>query len=234
VVHWVVLGAHGPRAEEASRGAERFRAMAAGGEVTVMGFRDGFFPFEGAAIKEFFEDLKEELSPDLIFTHCPPDRHQDHRLVSDLTWNTWRDHTILEYEVPKWDGDLGCPTASSPSPGLGPRGRWRRSYPPLSQRGKPWFTADTFLGLMRLRGNECRAEEGFAEAFYARKLASALTGAFRRARGDGSIGIPVDGPQQHCAYPPLIWAPPPRARNLPHEKRRGHSRLLWAWRWELA
>jgi LmbE family N-acetylglucosaminyl deacetylase len=171
VVHWVVLGAIGPRAEEARAGAERFTAPAAGGEVTVMDFRDGFFPFQGAAIKEFFEDLKERFSPDLIFTHCRADRHQDHRLVSDLTWNTWRDHTILEYEVPKWDGDLGIPNGFVPlSRALAERKVEEILSAFASQRGKPWFTADTFLGLMRLRGNECRAEEGFAEAFHARKL----------------------------------------------------------------
>jgi LmbE family N-acetylglucosaminyl deacetylase len=171
VLHWIVLGAHGPRAEEASRGAERFRALSAGGQLTVMGFRDGFFPFEGAAIKEFFENLKRELSPDLIFTHCRSDRHQDHRLVSDLTWNTWRDHTILEYEVPKWDGDLGVPNGFVPlTRAVADRKAEEILSTFPSQRGKPWFTADTFLGLMRLRGNECRAEEGFAEAFYVRKL----------------------------------------------------------------
>ncbi|MFH1763288.1 MAG: PIG-L deacetylase family protein [Gemmatimonadota bacterium] len=172
IVHWIVLGAHGPRAEEARAGAVRFRTMASGGEVIIMDFRDGFFPFEGAAIKEFFEDLKTRISPDLIFTHYRFDRHQDHRLVSDLTWNTWRDHTILEYEVPKWDGDLGVPNGFVP---LTRAAAERKTEEILSvfatQKDKPWFTADTFLSLMRLRGNECRAEEGFAEAFHARKLA---------------------------------------------------------------
>jgi len=170
-VHWVVLGAAGPRAEEALRGAERFRADAAGGEVVVRGFRDGFFPFEGAAIKEFFEDLKARISPDLIFTHYRFDRHQDHRMVSDLTWNSWRDHTILEYEVPKWDGDLGIPNGFVPLSRAAAEEKVEEILSTfVSQRGKSWFTADTFFGLMRLRGNECRAKEGFAEAFHARKL----------------------------------------------------------------
>jgi LmbE family N-acetylglucosaminyl deacetylase len=171
-VHWVVLGAHDARAEEAWRGAERFRASAAGGEVLVMSFRDGFFPFEGAAIKELFEDLKARVSPDLILTHSRFDRHQDHRLVSDLTWNTWRDHTILEYEVPKWDGDMGAPNGFVPlSRALAETKVDEILATFVSQQGKAWFSGDTFLGLMRLRGNECRAQEGFAEAFYARKLA---------------------------------------------------------------
>jgi len=171
MVHWVVLSAHGPRAEEARAGAERFGAMASGGKVIIKEFRDGFFPFEGGAVKEFFEEIKICFSPDLIFTHHRSDRHQDHRLVSDLTWNTWRDHAILEYEIPKWDGDMGAPNGFVP---LAREIAERKTEAILSsfpsQKGKPWFTADTFLGLMRLRGNECRAEEGFAEAFFARKL----------------------------------------------------------------
>ena len=170
-VHWVVLGAHGPREEEALAGARRFRNEAAAGETMVKGFRDGFFPYAGAELKELFEGLKGLGSPDLVFTHHRFDRHQDHRVVSDLTWNTWRDHVILEYEVPKWDGDLGVPNAFVPLSRAGAEEKAEAivaTFP--SQGSKPWFTADTFLGLMRLRGNECRAPDGFAEAFHARKL----------------------------------------------------------------
>lgn len=171
LVHWVVLGAHGPREEEAFAGAQRFRAKAAGGEVTVKPFRDGFFPYFGAELKEFFQDLKTLVSPDLVFTHHRFDRHQDHRMVSDLTWNTWRDHAILEYEVPKWDGDLGVPNGFVPLSRATAEEKAEAIVSTFaSQREKPWFTVDTFLGLMRLRGNECRAPDGFAEAFYARKL----------------------------------------------------------------
>ena len=171
VVHWVVLGAHGSRADEARAGAQRFRAMAAGGKVILSTFRDGYFPFEGAVIKEFFEGLKARLSPDLIFTHYRQDRHQDHRMVSDLTWNTWRDHSILEYEIPKWDGDVGIPNGFVPlSRDMAERKTEEILSVFTSQEDKPWFTAETFLGLMRLRGNECRAKEGFAEAFYLRKV----------------------------------------------------------------
>ena len=171
VVHWIVVGAQGARADEARMGASQFRAMSAGGELAIMDFRDGFFPSEWSAIKECFEDLKARISPNLIFTHYRFDRHQDHRVVSDLTWNTWRDHTILEYEIPKWDGDLGIPNGFVP---LSREMAERKTEEILSvftsQKDKPWFTAETFLGLMRLRGNECRAEEGFAEAFHARKM----------------------------------------------------------------
>ena len=170
-LHWVVLGAHGARADEARIGAQRFRVASSGGELIVNDFRDGFFPAEWSSIKEFFESLKERITPDLIFTHYRFDRHQDHKIVSDLTWNTWRDHTILEYEVPKWDGDLGTPNGFVPlSRGMAERKAEEILSTFTSQNGKPWFTAETFLGLMRLRGNECRAEEGFAEAFHIRKL----------------------------------------------------------------
>lgn len=171
VVHWVVLGAHGPRAVEAREGAERFKVSAAGGELILRDYRDGFFPSEGYAMKEFFEDLKARFSPDLIFSHYRFDRHQDHRLVSDLTWNTWRDHLILEYEVPKWDGDLGVPNCFVPLTVAQAERKVDEIVSTfVTQREKSWFTSETFLGLMRLRGNECRAQGGYAEAFHLRKL----------------------------------------------------------------
>lgn len=170
-VHWVVLSATGPRAEEARAGAVAFRGEASSGDLVLGHFRDGFFPYQGEAIKEFFEELKGRFSPDLIFTHTRNDRHQDHRLVSDLTWNTWRDHTILEYEVPKWDGDLGAPNGFVPLPRRLAEEKAEMVLSTFSsQSEKNWFSRDTFLGLMRLRGNECRAQEGFAEGFYVRKM----------------------------------------------------------------
>jgi LmbE family N-acetylglucosaminyl deacetylase len=175
IVHWVVLGAHGRRQDEARKGAALFRDGAAGGDVVVRDFRDGYFPYEGGAIKELFEGLKSAISPDLIFTHYRDDRHQDHRTVSDLTWNTWRDHLILEYEVPKWDGDLAAPNAFSPLPSTLAHKKTESVLTAFgSQKEKDWFTGDTFLGLMRLRGLECRAEDGFAEAFFARKMVTDL------------------------------------------------------------
>lgn len=177
VFHWVVFSADGDREREARLGANRFLAATCQYEVAVKQFRDGFFPFIGAEIKEFFETLKAEISPDLIFTHNRTDRHQDHRLISDLTWNTFRDHFILEYEVPKYDGDLGSPNCYLPCD----EAICRRKTDLLldtftSQRSRRWFTPDTFRGLMRIRGIEAGSPGGFAEAFYAHKLVLAPAG----------------------------------------------------------
>jgi LmbE family N-acetylglucosaminyl deacetylase len=137
--------------------------------VIIRSFRDGFFPYVGE-VKEFFETLKARVSPDLVFTHYRHDRHQDHRVVSDLTWNTYRDHLILEYEIPKYDGDLGTPNLFVPSTLSVARRKVRYLRTAFAtQRDRHWFTDDTFLGLMRLRGLESRAPGGYAEAFYARK-----------------------------------------------------------------
>jgi LmbE family N-acetylglucosaminyl deacetylase len=139
--------------------------------MIVKTFRDGFFPYVGGDIKTYFEELKGIVSPDLVFTHYRGDRHQDHRVVSDLTWNTFRDHLILEYEIPKWDGDLGAPNCYVPLDEATCRRKTEHlvaAFP--SQAGKRWFTADTFQGLMRLRGIESGAPEGYAEGFYAHKV----------------------------------------------------------------
>jgi LmbE family N-acetylglucosaminyl deacetylase len=136
-----------------------------------MAFRDGFFPEQGEDIKSWFEELKARANPDLILTHYRDDAHQDHRQVCRLTWNTFRDHCILEYEIPKWDGDLGQPNLYIPISAE----VLRRKIELLnmhfgSQRSKHWFDSELFLGLARLRGMECRAPESYAEAFFARKL----------------------------------------------------------------
>ena len=170
-VTWVVFSSAGVREREALAGASLFLEQAARQKIKVMKFRDGFFPYEGAKIKEFFEELKNEGDPDLIFTHYRDDRHQDHRTISDLTWNTWRRHLILEYEIPKWDGDLGRPNVFIPAT----RAVMERKVELLlehfgSQRSKDWFDPQTFTGLARLRGIECRAPDGLAEAFHVRKL----------------------------------------------------------------
>jgi len=170
-VHWVVFSAPGEREEEARNSAGRFLEGARRAEVDVLRFRDGFFPYEGGGIKDYFEDLKERISPDLIFSHQGVDRHQDHRLISELTWNTFRDHLILEYEVPKYDGGLRDPNIFVPA-----REEIRDRKVDLlmegfpSQRGKAWFTPDTFRGLMRLRGVESASPTGYAEGFLARKV----------------------------------------------------------------
>jgi LmbE family N-acetylglucosaminyl deacetylase len=168
---WIVLSGAGERAHEARRGAALFLRAAACSQVVVKDFRDGFFPYTGASLKEYFEELKQATAPDLIFTHYRGDRHQDHRLVSDLTWNTFRDHLILEYEVPKYDGDLGAPNCYVPldtATGSAKTGHVLDVF--ASQRERRWFTEDTFRSLMRLRGIECGAPDGLAEAFYAHKL----------------------------------------------------------------
>jgi len=168
---WIVLSGDGTRAEEARRGAALFLRSAARAHVVVKAFRDGFFPYVGASIKEYFEELKRDQTPDVIFTHHRGDRHQDHRLVSELTWNTFRDHLILEYEVPKYDADLGAPNCYLPLDDATCREKTRHLLDAFaSQRDRRWFTEDTFRGLMRVRGVECAAPGGYAEAFYAHKL----------------------------------------------------------------
>jgi LmbE family N-acetylglucosaminyl deacetylase len=169
-IDWVVFSAHVKREQEARRSAAAFLKGARRKRVRIKHFRDGFFPYQGAEIKQVFERLKRDTAPDLVLTHYREDRHQDHRLLSDLTWNTFRDHWILEYEIPKFDGDLGTPNCFVPLD----TGTCARKVKHLlsvfgSQRDKDWFTAETFMGLMRLRGMECRAPGGYAEAFYARK-----------------------------------------------------------------
>lgn len=157
------------------RGARRFLGKNSGDAVRLHAFRDGFFPAQFSEIKDAFENLAREFRPDVVFTHARTDRHQDHRVISDLTWNTFRDQLILEYEIPKWDGDLGQPNFFVPVT----KGAARRKSKALmevfgSQRSKDWFSEETFLGLMRLRGMECRAPDAYAEAFYARKMSVSL------------------------------------------------------------
>ncbi len=170
-VWWVIFCAEKARAREARASARAFLKGARTQRVLVEDFRNGYFPFQGERIKDFFEKLKRKVQPDLVFTHYREDRHQDHRLVSDLTWNTFRDHFILEYEIPKYDGDLGIPNfyvrLSADV--------CRRKVKHLcaffqTQSNKHWFSADTFLSLMRLRGIECASTTKYAEAFYCRKL----------------------------------------------------------------
>lgn len=173
-VHWCVLSGGSEREREARASATDFLSRAASAKVEVMSFRDGFFPAEGERIKSWFEMLKERVEPDVILTHRRDDAHQDHRQLSSLTWNTFRDHCILEYEVPKWDGDIGQPNLYMPVSASA----LQRKIDLLmshfgSQRSKQWFDAETFLGLARLRGMECRAPERYAEAFFARKLSLA-------------------------------------------------------------
>src|SRR5690348_11062855 len=170
-VNWCILSGGSEREREARASATDFLSRAASAKVEVMSFRDGFFPEQGEQIKSWFEMLKERVEPDIILTHRRDDAHQDHRQLSRLTWNTFRDHCILEYEIPKWDGDIGQPNLYMPVSASA----LQRKIDLLishfgSQRSKQWFDAETFLGLARLRGMECRAPERYAEAFFARKL----------------------------------------------------------------
>ena len=170
-LHWVVFSAPGVREQEARHAAGLFTKNAALNGPLIKTFPDGFMPFVGAELKRTFEELKTTVSPDLIFTHYLKDAHQDHRLISELTAQTFRDHLILEYEVPKYDGDMGQPSVFVP---LEPH-QYQKKVEFLlesfeSQRSKHWFQKETFLSLMRLRGMECNAPSGYAEAFYSHKV----------------------------------------------------------------
>lgn len=169
-LHWVVLSGDDGREREARAAAAEFVGGFSSCEVSVERFRDGFFPAESGEVKEYFEALKGRVLPDLVLTHTRSDLHQDHRIVSELTWNTFRDHLILEYEVPKYDGDLGSPSLfvhlSEPLV--------RRKVETLlahfpSQHENHWYTESTFRALLRLRGIESNSPSGWAEGFYVRK-----------------------------------------------------------------
>ena len=167
---WVVLTGEAKRAGEARASAEALLADLPRARVILKSFRDGYFPYDGAEIKEFFEELKDEISADVVFTHQRSDLHQDHRITCELTWNTFRDHLVLEYEIPKFDGDMGAPNVFV---GLD-ESHCRRKIEHLmthfgSQRSKRWFKEDLFSGLLRLRGMECNSPSSYAEAFYCRK-----------------------------------------------------------------
>lgn len=170
VFHWLVFSASGTRRQEALKAAELFTA-GCDNEVVLKDFRDGFLPYSGGEVKDSFEQMKGRVNPDLIFTPWRGDAHQDHRLIAELTWNTFREHLIFEYEIPKYDGDMGQPSMFVP---LQPEVCQRKVRYIMdvfqSQHTKRWFQQDTFLSLMRLRGMECNAPSGCAEAFYCRKL----------------------------------------------------------------
>jgi LmbE family N-acetylglucosaminyl deacetylase len=170
-VTWVVFAASGERADEARRSAETFLASAGNANVVVHGFRDGYLPHVGAELKDVFEELKSRVEPDLVFTHTRHDLHQDHRAVCELTWNTWRRHLVLEYEIPKYDGDFGAPNVFVPVSRELAVEKARtvvEAFP--TQQVKHWFDEELLLGVMRLRGMEAASESGYAEAFTCRKL----------------------------------------------------------------
>ncbi|WP_217447752.1 PIG-L deacetylase family protein [Maribellus comscasis] len=168
-VNWVVFTSNEIRKKEATKSANQFLKHVSKKKISIESYRDGFLPFYAAEIKEYFERLRKEINPDIIFTHYRNDRHQDHRLISDLTWNTWRNNMVLEYEIPKYDGDIGNPNFFvEVDKDLMDRrnGILMKSF--VSQHSKHWFSEDTFSALPRLRGMESATQ--FAEAFYARKI----------------------------------------------------------------
>lgn len=170
-VTWVVFSATGDRAVEAMKSAEDFLKDIPNKQILLKEFKDGYFPSRVADIKDVFEELKKSLMPDVIFTHYRNDLHQDHRQLNELTWNTWRDHFILEYEVPKYDGDLGNPNffVTLDDELLNKKIELLMRHF-QTQANKHWFSPETFNALMRLRGVECKSEGGYAEAFYGRKV----------------------------------------------------------------
>lgn len=169
-VHWCVVSAPGERAEEAYASADDFLAGCVRRRIEIGDFEDSTFPAQSPAIKEWLKEIRERTQAELVFTHCRDDAHQDHREVNGLTWNLFRDHLILEYEIPKWDGDLGRPNAYMPlSRAVMERKAELLARHFATQRSKDWFDAETFRGLARLRGMECRAAERYAEAFTLRK-----------------------------------------------------------------
>jgi len=170
-VRWVVLCAAPERAREARASAAAFLEGVERCDVVVKDFRDGFLPYVGAAVKDAFEELKRDFTPELVFTHCRDDRHQDHRLVSELTWNTWRNQLVLEYEIPKYDGDFGAPNLFFELPEETVQRKIELVLRHFgTQASKHWLTRDLLRSVARIRGMECVAKEGLAEAFYARKM----------------------------------------------------------------
>lgn len=171
VFQWVVFSSSPEREKEAICSAGKFLAGVTEKQIIVKSFRDGFLPFMAIEVKEAFEQLKKDFNPDLILTHYRHDAHQDHRLISELTWNTFRNHLILEYEIPKYDGDLGNPNFYVPLESFICQQKIKYildSFP--SQKDKQWFTEETFLAILRIRGIESNAPDKYAEAFYARKM----------------------------------------------------------------
>ncbi len=168
---WVTLSSDPERERETRTAAEALLEGAKYRRVIVESFRGSYFPYVGAEIKNFFETLKASLAPDVVFTHCRHDLHQDHRVTSELTWNTFRNHLILEYEIPKFDGDLRTPNCYVAVSARDLRQKidiLMTSFP--SQLGRPWFTRGTFEAIARLRGIESNADEGYAEGFYCPKV----------------------------------------------------------------
>jgi LmbE family N-acetylglucosaminyl deacetylase len=166
-----IFSGNDDRQREARKSLESLFSAAADLQIVFHDFADGRLPFVGEAVKNAMEDIRGNIDPDLIFTHWEGDRHQDHRFLSEVTWNTFRDHLIMEFEIPKYDGDFGSPGVFCPlDKDTAERkvDHLMRAY--RSQASKDWFTPDLFMSVLRIRGMEARADSGFAEGFYCRKL----------------------------------------------------------------
>jgi LmbE family N-acetylglucosaminyl deacetylase len=169
--YWLVFSAKENRAKEASESAFSFLSKAKSKTIDIQNFRESYFPFIGAEIKDCFESLKNIFNPDIIFTHFNKDAHQDHKLISNLTWNTFRDHFILEYEIPKYDGDLDTPNLYSHIEAFDVQNKVDLLCTLFkTQKQRSWFSEETFRSIMRIRGVESNSPSGYAEAFYSRKI----------------------------------------------------------------
>lgn len=169
-VCWLVACAQGERAKEARRSA---RALLRGTDLRLHlgNWPDTQLPAQAGPLKQWLRESSAGFAPDVVMTHRLEDRHQDHRTLAEATWQLWRDHLVLEYEVPKWEGDLGQPNVYVPlAAAVAARKRRHLMRHFASQRARDWFNAGTFSGLMAVRAVECRAPSGQAEAFHARKL----------------------------------------------------------------
>lgn len=169
-VLWVVFSSNELRKKEAERSADKFLQGVKEVEVHILNYRDAFLQYHGLEVKEEFEKIKQKINPDVVFTHYRDDRHQDHRLLSDLAWNTFRNHVVLEYEIPKYDGDLGLTNAFVTLENSVVEKKISILLQVFeSQMGKHWFDEETFKSLMRIRGLECSSPTRYAESFYLRK-----------------------------------------------------------------
>lgn len=178
-VRWVVFSGGRVRSEEARASAEQWLAPIQSKTIDLHDYRDGFFPAEMTSIKETFEEIKRTFNPDMIFTHFRADLHQDHRIINELTWNTFRNHLILEYEIPKYDGDMRSPDFYIPLTEENAKAKVSALMTCFkSQQSRHWFCEELFLGLMRIRGMECCSASGYAEGFYARKTTMKFEGIF--------------------------------------------------------
>jgi LmbE family N-acetylglucosaminyl deacetylase len=170
-VHWIVFSSDSRREKEARSSANIFLECAGSKTIKIEKFRNGFFPYTGGEIKDYFEGMKQGFSPDVIFTHYRMDLHQDHRTISELTWNTFRNHLILEYEIPKYDGDFGTPNFFVPLEFPICQRKISNVLNYFKTQGdKHWLTEDLLYSILRIRGMECVSATKYAEAFYCRKI----------------------------------------------------------------